>query len=170
MRHGQTNYNVLGLCNDDPKDNVHLTEMGMHQAEQAAEKLKHVKIDRIITSELLRTQQTAKIINKYHNVSITSNAKINDIKSGFNNQSVEAYMQATHHDRLHSKVNGGESLLEYKQRVITFLQEVIKEKQENTLVIAHEETMRIFYVYFHGLEDIEMLGLSFGNCEYFEVV
>ncbi len=33
MRHGQTNYNVLGLCNDDPARPVHLTDLGIEQVQ-----------------------------------------------------------------------------------------------------------------------------------------
>ncbi len=66
MRHGKTNYNILRLCNDDPKREVHLTEKGSTQAEDAANKLKNVPIVRIIVSELPRTRQTAEIVNQYH--------------------------------------------------------------------------------------------------------
>ena len=37
MRHGETNYNRLGLCNDNPQRDVHLTDTGIRQAAQAAD-------------------------------------------------------------------------------------------------------------------------------------
>lgn len=32
MRHSQTNYNLPGFCNDDPRDDAHLTALGRQQA------------------------------------------------------------------------------------------------------------------------------------------
>jgi len=40
MRHGRTNYNDLGLCNDDPGRDVYLTETGIAQAQSAAHGLR----------------------------------------------------------------------------------------------------------------------------------
>ena len=63
MRHGRTNYNDLNLCNDDPNRDVHLTNKGIMQAEEAALALRDVVFDRMIVSPLPRTRQTAEIIN-----------------------------------------------------------------------------------------------------------
>ncbi len=32
MRHGESEYNILGLCNDDPTRQIALTEKGQQQA------------------------------------------------------------------------------------------------------------------------------------------
>ncbi|MCG6968894.1 MAG: histidine phosphatase family protein, partial [Gammaproteobacteria bacterium] len=55
LRHAQTNYNLLGLCNDDPDDDVHLTATGIKQAEAAAKHLAEVPLSQIYVSELKRT-------------------------------------------------------------------------------------------------------------------
>lgn len=54
---GRTNYNDLGLCNDDPSRDVHLTEVGIEQeqAHSAALTLRHVAFERIVVSPLPRT-------------------------------------------------------------------------------------------------------------------
>ena len=65
-RHGQTNYNEQGLCNSDPAVDVYITENGVKQAENLAEKLKNVQIGQMFVSELKRTKQTAEIVNKHH--------------------------------------------------------------------------------------------------------
>jgi probable phosphoglycerate mutase len=144
MRHGQTTYNLLGLCNDDPRDDVHLTELGIRQAEEAAETLKDAALERILVSELLRTRRTAEIVNRHHGVPITAHAALNDIRSGFNNRPVAEYFAATGHDRLHLRVNGGESLLDYKARVLGFLDWLCRQPWQQVLVVAHEETLRVF--------------------------
>lgn len=167
MRHGRTNYNELGLCNDDPNVDVHLTELGKQQAQTAAEHLRDVTIDRIIVSPLPRTRQTAEIINQYHDAPIDIHPDLVDFHSGCNNQTVEAYFTASAHDPLNARVNDGESLLDHKQRIETVIKWLLKQPQDNILVVAHEDTLRVFIAYFegnipdHGLRDIHV-----GNCEY----
>jgi alpha-ribazole phosphatase len=165
MRHGQTNYNVAGLCNDDPKQPAHLTELGKKQAIAAAQELKNAAFDKIIVSQLPRTRQTAEIVNRFHNAPILEHAGINDLHSGFDGQSVTKYQQAIAHDPLHAKANGGESLLEHKQRVIDFLEWLKTQKENSILVVAHEETLRVVAGFFQKLPDEQMRCLNFGNCE-----
>lgn len=166
IRHGQTNYNLLHLCNDNPRLNVHLTSTGEAQALAAAERLSNAGIERIIVSELPRTRQTADIINRYHNAPIDSHSLINDIRSGFDSQPVAEYFAAIAHDRLHAQVNGGESLLQHKERVLNFLDWLHLQPQQTLLVVAHEETLRVFIAHFKHLTNEQMLDLNIGNCEY----
>lgn len=165
MRHGQTNYNQLGLCNDDPAIDVFLTEQGLLQTRQAAEQLKDIPLKQIMVSPLPRTRQTAEIVNQYHQVPIIIKDEIIDIHSGFESQPVADYFSAIAPDRLHLKFNGGESLLEHKQRIVKFLDTLRWEKSQEALVVAHEETLRVVKAYFESLSDEQMLDLHFGNCE-----
>ena len=41
-RHAETNYNILGLCNDSPLVDVYLTLKGIKQGKELAESLKEV--------------------------------------------------------------------------------------------------------------------------------
>jgi broad specificity phosphatase PhoE len=168
LRHGESDYNLLGLCNDDPRTDVHLTDTGRCQAEQAAEQLQHAPIECIFVSELPRTRETAEIINTCHNVDIITVPALNDIVTGFDNQPVADYFAATGHDRLHMRINGGESLLDYKTRVYAFIDSLAQQPVENVCIVSHEETMRIFGCYFCGISDVEMENLHFRNCEVFE--
>lgn len=165
MRHGQTNYNLQGLCNGDPLRDVHLTETGIAQAQQAASELQKEQLDLILTSELPRTRQTAEVINQYHNVKIQPHPGINDIRSGFEDKPVTDYQNAIAHDRLNSKFNNGESLLEHKQRVLDFLGWLQKQDLSSVLIVAHEETLRVIDGYFRDLPDETMIDLHFKNCE-----
>jgi len=168
LRHGETGYNLLGLCNDDPARDVRLTPKGIRQAESAAARLRTVPIERIITSELPRTRQTAEIINRHHGVPQQSHAALNDIRSGFESRPVAEYFAATGHDRLHVRANGGESLLDYKQRVAGFIDWLAERPEATVLVVAHEETLRVFTVCLTGLPDEAMPGLHYDNCELVE--
>ena len=168
MRHGQTNYNIQVLCNDDPGKDVHLTEKGKQQAQLVAEKLKNKTIERIFVSELPRTRQTAEIVNQHHRAAISVNPLINDIKSGFESQPVSEYKNAIAKDPLHTRPGDGESLLEHKQRVLQFIDWLKTQDFKNILVVAHEETLRVITGYFKQLPDEDMIELAFDNCEYYQ--
>lgn len=165
MRHGQTNFNLLGLCNDDPGRNVHLTAAGIVQAEAAAERLRRVPLELIVTSELPRTRQTGDIINRYHRLALQVHPALNDIRSGFDGQPVSEYFAAIAADPLHTSVNGGESLLMHKQRVLGYLDWLRQQSAQTILSIAHEETLRVFHAWFNGLADAQLRDLHFANCE-----
>lgn len=167
MRHGRTNYNDLGLCNDDPNTDVHLNDIGIQQAQVAAEQLREVRLDRIIVSPLPRTRQTAEIVNQYHAAPIDVHPDITDIRSGFDGEAVAEYFAAISHDPLNARVNAGESLLDHKQRVLGFIHWLQHQQQENILIVAHEETLRVFVAYFEGhVPDERLRDLTIGNCEY----
>lgn len=164
MRHGQTNYNLLHLCNDNAAKDVFLTETGKQQATAVAEKLQAIHFDRILVSELPRTRQTAEIINHTRQVPICIQPLINDIRSGFDSLPVIDYQQAIAHDRLHARIGDGESLLQHKQRVMGFISWLKNQPDNCVLVIAHEETLRVFKAWFEKLDDATMIDLSFDNC------
>lgn len=168
LRHGQTNYNLQGLCNSDPTRDVHLSDMGIQQARQAAAQLREEPLDLILVSELPRTRQTAEIVNRFHAVPIQTHAAINDIRSGFEGRPVSEYQSAIASDPMHSKCNGGESLLEHKQRVLGFIPWLQAQDLDTVLVVAHEETLRVLAAWFQQLPDETMIGLHFNNCELLE--
>lgn len=168
VRHGETNYNRLGLCNDDPALDVHLTDTGIKQAETVAEQLKSEKVDRIFTSALPRTLQTAGFINRFHRVAIESDARLNDICSGFDGCAVSDYFSATAHDPLHARINGGESLLDHRTRVSGFIQWLVEQPFQQVIVVAHEETLRVFEAWFNDVADEQLRNLHFPNCEVME--
>lgn len=165
MRHGQTNYNLLGLCNDDPQKDVHLTTKGKQQARLVANKIRNEDIDAIVVSELPRTRETADIINRDHQVPIITQALINDIRTGLDSQPVSEYFARTAQDPLTIAVNNGESLLVHKQRVMQYFDWLKTQPYSCILTIAHEETLRVFYAWFNQIPDQQLRELHFDNCE-----
>lgn len=85
-RHAETNYNVDDLVNYDPTVDVHLTEKGIQQATDLAEQLKDLNFDTIYISRLGRTRQTTEFINKYHELPLTVNELLDDVRNGFESQ------------------------------------------------------------------------------------
>ncbi len=159
VRHGHTFYNRFGIMNDDPSVDVRLTKKGKRQAAAAAEKLKETPLTHIYTSTLPRTIETAKIINKYHNLKLTSDARLNDNKTGFNGKpwffAAAAYVLTK--DRYSKRFRDGESLLDSKQRVTDFLEDlkVKHDKSDSILIVAHSNTGQILAGYFNDLTTLE---------------
>jgi probable phosphoglycerate mutase len=146
---------------------VYLNDIGKQQAQAAAEQLRGVTLDRIIVSPLPRTRQTAEIVNQYHDAPIEAHPDIADIRSGFDGKGVREYFAAIAHDPLNARVNGGESLLDHKRRVLHFIHWLHNQQQRNILIVAHEETLRVFIAYFEGnVPDERLRDLTIGNCEY----
>lgn len=168
MRHGETNYNRLGLCNDNPHRDVHLTALGIQQAELAAQQLRNKPLRYILVSELPRTLQTANIVNRYHQVPINCEPALNDIRSGFDGHPVADYFAAIAHDPLHARINGGESLLDHKQRVSGFLDTLRSKQEDAVLIVAHEETLRVINAWFQHLPDSALREQQFDNGEILE--
>ena len=148
MRHGRTNYNDLAICNDDPSQDAHLTELGIQQAQAAAEQLRDARLERIIVSPLPRTRQTAEYVNRHHQLEIETRPEIRDLRSGFEGLPVADYFAEVAHDPLHARINGGESVLDHKQRIEGFISWLKQQPQDSILVVAHEETLRVFYAHF----------------------
>lgn len=146
-RHGQTNYNELGLCNSDPRTDVHLTEIGIKQAESLSSKLKDAKIDQIFVSELKRTRQTADIVNKFHDSPVKVDARLNDNRSGYEDRHFSEYYAALDNsdDKWSVRLNGGESLEDVKNRVHSFLNELKSKNYGSVLVVTSMIIVQAIY-------------------------
>ncbi|MBF0421742.1 MAG: histidine phosphatase family protein [Magnetococcales bacterium] len=163
VRHGRSNYNELELCNDDPNDDVHLTTLGIFQAEQVGQTLKNAPLQRIYSSPLPRAMQTAAIIDRHHRLSVIPHPGLHDIRTGFNGKPVRDYFAAIAHSPLTACPPGGESLLDYKSRILATIGHLTGQPEATILAVAHEETLRIVYSWYHDLADKDLRNLHFAN-------
>lgn len=165
LRHGQSAFNLLGLCNDDPARSVDLTARGVAQAEEAARHLAGEAIDAVFASPLLRAQRTAQVVAAQFGVEIVEEARLADIRSGFDGLPVAAYFAAIAHDPVGARAPGGESLRDYQHRVDGFLDSLVQRDFQCVLLVAHEETLRMFDAYFNRCALADVVGKPFANCE-----
>jgi len=170
IRHGQTNYNKLDLCNDNPIKDVHLTELGKKQANKVAEKLKNVKFDLVFISDLPRTTETAKIIIRDTKTAFKFDKRISDRKTGFDSKPVSAFYKALEPDIFNLKLNNGESFQEEKERVFYFLEDLKKLKYNTVLVSTHSEILKIINGYYKKYSDQEMWDTNIDNCQVLEKI
>lgn len=168
IRHGQSDYNIRELCNDKPEIPVSLTELGKQQAEEAVARLKNCKLSKIVVSPLLRTRQTADIINRSLRLPLAVDDRLCDIHTGFDSRPVADYMAFIASDPLHTKITGYESLLEHQARVCCLLDELYEQGEDQLLLVAHEETLRVFKAWSENLELSSVVGLPFKNAHPYE--
>lgn len=165
LRHGQSAYNLLGLCNDDPAREVALTPLGERQARQAGEVLRDAQLTAVYCSPLLRAHQTAQIVNQSLQLPLRVVPALADIRSGYDGLAVADYLAAIAHDPVNARVNGGESLADYAQRVSAFLDQLSRTDVDRVLLVAHEETLRIFEAWAECSALDAVVGKAFANCQ-----
>ena len=138
MRHGTTNWNEQGRIQG--RTHNRLSSAGVELAEKRALEYKDVKFDVIYASPLMRTMQTARIMNKYHNVSIIKDERIIEIDQGVFSKRLWRVL-SDEEKRLkaeRSVLCKMEPYSEVLKRTQEFLDWLIKnETRENILIVSH---------------------------------
>lgn len=80
MRHGTTVWNEKGITQG--RTNNRLSKSGIELTEKRAKEHENLDIDAIYCSPLMRTVQTANIMNKFHNVKIIKDFRLIEIDQG----------------------------------------------------------------------------------------
>lgn len=167
IRHGETNYNTEHRIQGQL--DIPLNSKGISQAEIMAEKLKDIAIDRIYSSPLRRTKQTATIINKYHNIEIVYDDRLKEFYGGhiqgrtYNDMTDEEKKRALDDPEYWH----GESNESMKGRTIEFYKEIM-DSSENILVVSHGGVWRHIHRYKNGIPDNEPVPAP-PNCEILEI-
>ncbi len=143
MRHGESEYNVLGLCNDDPKIPVALTPHGRSQVSQAATGFEPGTIDLLYVSQLPRALETAAIINRRQEAESLVDPRLNDRRTGFEGRRVADYLAARDVDPANFCTAGGESFTTLKARVIDFLGDLRAIRSRRILIVSHHEVLQV---------------------------
>lgn len=170
VRHGESENNV----NDILSDSVAiwpLTEKGRADIEMVCGNLKD-KIDVIFASPVLRTKETAELINRKTRVEILEHALIREISCGeWNNKTVsergqgyEEYRKVTKYDPdkrfAYAFGSTGESRQEVMERTVEFIKEISSGTYagKTVLVVGHAVTY----------ETLKMYAEKLSAKEYFE--
>lgn len=143
MRHGESEYNLLGLCNDDPGIPVALTPYGRSQVSQAAAGFEPGTIELLYVSQLPRALETAAIVNRRQEAEIRVDPRLNDRRTGFEGRLIADYLAARDADPANFCAAGGESFVTLKARVIDFLADLRATRVGRVLVISHHEVLQV---------------------------
>ncbi|MEA2098358.1 MAG: class I tRNA ligase family protein, partial [Patescibacteria group bacterium] len=159
LRHGESENNVKDI-KAGQLDGYPLTKKGIKQVEEAVEILKKEKIDFIISSPILRTKQTADLVNNVLKVERIEDERIKEYDFGSWNghsrndsfcKEDELYKEykklANNSEKYNFKFGGdGESRQDIENRVREFIEEVVeKYAGKNILVVGHGGINAMFH-------------------------
>ena len=164
LRHGESEKNKLNITSSWPeKKPMALTPQGKKDVKKAARALKNKGIDVIISSDLLRTKQTAEIVGKEIGIKPIFDKHIREDDSGiFNGKSIEEKGKffrregetPTEHylQRFTIRPPKGENWLDVQKRMYKFLRDIDKKyKGKNILIIGHELPLTVLEGSVRGL-------------------
>lgn len=149
IRHGQTEYNRLGMIQGQGIDQP-LNEEGFRQAEAFHSKYKDVPFELIVYSALIRSFQTVELFLKKPIKSLTT-PLLNEISWGVYEGRVRDAEMKIHFERLmHEWGNEnydyawpeGESAFDLDNRVQNFLHLLANRPEKTILACSHGRTMR----------------------------
>lgn len=173
IRHGRTQMNAENLvCG---VTDIPLIELGVQQAKTASEDIydkiqkgELPKIDLIISSPLLRAQQTAQIIAEKLNLTYQIEERLTEQNYGKMegcSRFDEKYLAIR--SQFAVKYPEGESMLDVAQRVYNFIDEVKKKysKFNHILFVCHGGTIRLINTYFKDFSNQEFADFRAENCQ-----
>jgi broad specificity phosphatase PhoE len=152
VRHGESEGNAARVFTgqtDSP-----LTERGRQQAEVVADELANVKFDRIVSSDLSRTRDTADVIAKRHGMRVEIVPELREIDVGDRTGKTfdEARGLPNWNDDGFVAWPGGETLDQVLARTLGAIERLTRESPGKTiLVVGHGGVNRILLSHFLGI-------------------
>ncbi len=142
-----------------------ITDRGVLQAQQVAEKLKNIPVDVIYSSVLKRTMETAGHIARSKDLPIITREDLKEIHGGLWEgmrwddlvaKYPEEYDIWETKPHLH-QMPEGESMESFRQRVVNAVEDILqKEDGKKILIVTHGTVIRVLMCWFKGwpVEDI----------------
>lgn len=137
-RHGETEESLQGLILGQ-KPGI-LTQKGREDMAKLAERIKGENIELIISSDLNRCKDSAKIINKcLGNVPVEFNENLREISSGVLDggpaEELKKALPTDEKERANFKPDGGESLFEFQARIERFIEYLLKKELPHSVIL-----------------------------------
>lgn len=177
VRHGRTDWNEKGLIQGHTDRALDST--GKTQALDLAKELKHIKFDKVFSSDLLRARQTAEIIALDHKLTVETTKALRERKFGIfagRHWTILKEIELTlkHLDesskfsyKHHPSMESDEELM---SRFITFLRELaVANPGKNILVVTHGGPMRLLLTKL-GEINRDMYFIEISNLAYIKLV
>ena len=138
MRHGTTVWNEAGRTQG--RTNNRLSRSGVELTKKVSKEHANVKFDAIICSPLMRTVQTANLMNEYHKVKVIKDQRLIEIDQGV--FSGRVYKTLTEEEKKIKNSRdvsyGMESYQSVYTRILDFIIELNREKKyKNVLIVTH---------------------------------
>ncbi|MEK9178223.1 MAG: histidine phosphatase family protein [Patescibacteria group bacterium] len=177
IRHGQTTSDVenrYGGAYDD-----HLSEEGVRQAKELAEKISSFGIQKLFSSSLTRAKESAKILNEKLNVEVEATPNIRErnlygkLSGMVRSEAKEKFPELVEQLRdYRNTIEGAESYEDSKKRMIDAFEKIAASNQEAVAVVTHGGPIKTIFREFlcKEIENVSDCGfaeleVSNGNVE-----
>ena len=176
VRHGQSTANAAGVLSG--WHDVELTELGVRQAEIAGGNLAGKSFDKVVTSDLQRAHETAKIIMSRWSA-LNSNASYEiEVDTRFRERNFKHYQGVSKSvlrkngimkaiQEWESSPEGIESYHALYRRVLPAL--IDHSSKRNCLLVAHGGVIRVLLKHFGMVKDDRFSMFDVKNCEPIEL-
>lgn len=163
VRHGQTNINELGYHGTENDD---LTDLGISEAKELANKLKNINFDLIICSPMIRTKHTCEILN-VNKIPVIYDDRIKERNAGNLSGKSRENENREEYWNYYSTIQYGtsENIKDFFERVYDFLDELKTKEYKSVLIVTHGGVSKAFNGYFYGIKDGKFLKRGLKNCE-----
>ncbi|MGN0961618.1 MAG: histidine phosphatase family protein [Christensenellales bacterium] len=153
MRHGTTIWNEKGITQG--RSNNRLSESGKALTREVAKQYKDYKFDIIYSSPLMRTMQTANIMNEYHKVKIVKDKRLIEIDQGIFTGRKKASLTDEEKKLKFAKdascgMESYESVRDRSKDFLDFLKQNYDDK--NVLIITHNANASIINCVIENIE------------------
>ena len=167
VRHGHTDWNKEKITMG--RKDIPLNDEGLEEAHNTSKKINNIDFDLIISSPLVRAKQTAEIINEERNNQIVFDERIQERSLG---DLEEKKYTNDNNDIWDINLNvdsfGIETMEDFKERVFSFLNEIIETyPEQNILLVTHGGVSALINCYFNNsLYEGSISNKFLKNCEY----
>lgn len=154
VRHGQTAWNLEKKTQGHT--DIPLNEKGRNQAKLLAQVISNLKIDKIISSDLLRARETAEIINEKIGKNIIFDERIREINYGI----LEGVPRDTLTQEIWDIYNTSPEELKAEtkthvfERIKAFFDE-LQDSKDNTLIVTHGGALRMIMYYVENRNEFD---------------
>lgn len=167
-RHGETTWNAEDrVCG---RTDVPLTEKGMEQARNLAEKMRDLPIDVILSSPLERARRTAQCVADAKGIVCRTEERLIEQDYGIY-EGVSRHSGAFLDNKRQFAVRypGGESMMQVAARTYALLDEIRRKYRGlNVLLVCHGGVIRVMKTYFEDLSNDSFFHYNMQNCGYVE--
>jgi len=160
VRHGQTDWNLVGKWQGQSPDAPPLNDVGRAQVLALRDQLKDVQFSTLYSSDLLRARQTAELIADSLCLPINFDSRLREMNLGdwegmCSDEIQAAYprelLERAHHPTT-ARAPGGESPSQVANRVIATVNEIaLRHHRKKILIVAHGISLAILTCFAQGI-------------------
>jgi probable phosphoglycerate mutase len=137
---------------------VHLTQTGKEEAEAASEILSNFQIDKLFSSPLERTLETAGIFSKKLNLKIEINKQVTEVDFGdwtrkqFRELEEDEKWKLFNSFRSGTRIPNGEMMTEVQSRMVKEIERIRNTNQDkNIIIVSHGDPIRLTVSHYMGI-------------------